>query len=66
MYFDEEGELAHEFYEECKVGPRKWTMRRILHHLRPQGRVKLTHPRLHPDIPAIVYECEPESAAPRP
>lgn len=41
MYFDEDGDLAHEFYEEYRIqspqGVVRWTMR-LLHHegIRPQ------------------------------
>ena len=38
MYFDEDGDLAHEFYEEIKVNDsQKTTMRRKLVSLRPQA-----------------------------
>lgn len=38
MYFDEDGDLAHEFYEEIKVDDsQKTTMRRKLANLRPQA-----------------------------
>lgn len=57
MYFDEDGDLAHEFYEEVlprrKGGKRK--MRRIEKNLRPQGEVKYSVPRLHVDFPIILY-----------
>lgn len=41
MFFDEDGDLAHEFYEECRTkseqGSVRWTMRRLLHNgIRPQ------------------------------
>jgi len=38
MYFDEDGDLAHEFYEEVKVPGSSQTtaMRRKLVNLRPQ------------------------------
>ena len=41
MYFDEDGDLAHEFYEEYRVqsecGLTRWTMRRLIHNgIRPQ------------------------------
>lgn len=39
MYFDEDGDLAHEFYEEEKVDDTQaTTMRRKLGNLRPQVR----------------------------
>ena len=57
MYFDEDGDLAHEFYEEIqpkrKGGKRK--MRRVDKNLRPQGEVKYNIPRLHVDFPIILY-----------
>ena len=38
MYFDEDGDLAHEFYEEIKVDDSQTTaMRRKLTNLRPQA-----------------------------
>lgn len=57
MYFDEDGDLAHEFYEE--VGPRrrggKKRMKRIDKDLTPQGEVKYRVPCLHADFPIILY-----------
>ena len=59
MYFDEDGDLAHEFYEEVlpkKKGGRR-RMRRISEkQLRPEGEVKYPHPRLHVDFPIILYQ----------
>ena len=45
MYFDEDGDLAHEFYEEVKINDSETTaMRRKLANLRPQAsRVILSH-----------------------
>lgn len=38
MYFDEDGDIAHEFYEEVKVeNSQTTTMRRKLGNLRPQA-----------------------------
>lgn len=57
MFFDEDGDLAHEFY--CEVTDRKTNkivMRRVLQNLIPQGDVDLPHPRLHGDLPVIVYD----------
>ena len=59
MYFDEDGDLAHEFYEEVipkrRGGTRK--MRRVSKRLlQPQGEVKYPFPRLHVDFPIILYE----------
>lgn len=57
MYFDEDGDLAHEFYEEVppkkKGGKRK--MKRVLRNLVPQGEVKYRVPCLHVDFPIILY-----------
>lgn len=57
MFFDEDGDLAHEFYEE--VAPRrkggKLRMRRLDKNLRPQGEVKYRKPCLHVDFPIILY-----------
>ena len=41
QFFDEDGDLAHEFYEECRIqsnnGPVRWTMRLLKHKgIRPQ------------------------------
>lgn len=58
MYFDEDGDLAHEFYEEVlpkKRGPSK--MRRVSDkHLVPQGEVEYQHPKIHVDFPIIMYQ----------
>ncbi|EFX87828.1 hypothetical protein DAPPUDRAFT_311882 [Daphnia pulex] len=56
MYFDEDGDLAHEFYEEIKVDDsQKTTMRQKLANLRPQGTVYYPNPRLHVDFPIPMY-----------
>lgn len=42
MYFDEDGDLAHEFYEETivtKNGQRKVKLKRIYKNLTPQVRM---------------------------
>lgn len=67
MYFDEDGDLAHEFYEEIvssstprsrrkgKLRCRK--MKKVnAKHLRPQGDVDYPHPRLHVDCPVILHQ----------
>lgn len=57
MYFDEDGDLAHEFYEEVpskkKGGKRK--MKRVVRNLVPQGEVKYKVPCLNVDFPIILY-----------
>jgi len=57
MYFDEDGDLAHEFYEEIAPKKRggKRRMRRIDKNLRPQGLVKYRVPCLNVDFPIILY-----------
>ncbi|CAL1543090.1 unnamed protein product [Lymnaea stagnalis] len=57
MYFDEDGDLAHEFY--CEVVDRKTNkavMRRYNRNLVPQGEVDLPYPRLHGDLPVILFD----------
>ncbi|XP_046716484.1 tumor suppressor 2, mitochondrial calcium regulator a isoform X1 [Silurus meridionalis] len=59
LYFDEDGDLAHEFYEETVVtknGRKKAKLKRIHKNLVPQGIVKLDHPRIHVDFPVIICE----------
>jgi len=55
MYFDEDGDLAHEFYEEFKNKRGRRKMRRVDRGLRPQGEVKYSCPRLNVDFPIILY-----------
>lgn len=59
LYFDEDGDLAHEFYEETVVtknGRKRAKLKRIQKNLIPQGIIKLDHPRIHVDFPVILYE----------
>jgi hypothetical protein len=67
MYFDEDGDLAHEFYEEvmsstasAKSKGRKVRCRKMKKvnskHLTPQGDVDYPHPRLHVDCPIILHQ----------
>jgi len=56
MYFDEDGDLAHEFYEEVKPtskGEKAW-MRPLTERLSPQGVVALPIPKLHVDFPCVM------------
>lgn len=60
MYFDEDGDLAHEFYEETivtKNGRKKAKLRRVHKNLTPQGIVKLDFPCIHVDFPVILCEA---------
>uniref|UniRef100_A0A1B6KXQ0 Tumor suppressor candidate 2 n=1 Tax=Graphocephala atropunctata TaxID=36148 RepID=A0A1B6KXQ0_9HEMI len=58
MFFDEDGDLAHEFYEEVKPNKRgsKAKMKRIQTNLVPQGEVPYQNPRLHSDYPVILHQ----------
>ncbi|XP_070965287.1 tumor suppressor candidate 2-like isoform X1 [Oncorhynchus clarkii lewisi] len=59
LYYDEDGDLAHEFYEETLVtknGRKRSKLKRIQKNLIPQGIVKLNHPRIHVDFPVILCE----------
>ncbi|KAK1332662.1 hypothetical protein QTO34_007345 [Cnephaeus nilssonii] len=59
MFYDEDGDLAHEFYEETivtKNGQKRAKLRRVHKNLIPQGTVKLDTPRIHVDFPVILYE----------
>ena len=47
MFYDEDGDLAHEFYEETivtKSGQKRAKLRRVHENLIPQGTVKLDPP----------------------
>lgn len=59
LYYDEDGDLAHEFYEETVVtknGRKKAKLKRIQKNLIPQGIVKLDHPSIHVDFPVVICE----------
>lgn len=59
LYYDEDGDLAHEFYEETVVtknGRKKSKLKRIQKNLIPQGIIKLDHPCIHVDFPIILCE----------
>lgn len=56
MFFDEDGDLAHEFYEEV-IDKGHYRMKRQLCNLRPQGEVDLPYPKLHPDLPIVMCEA---------
>ncbi|CAH3022657.1 unnamed protein product [Porites evermanni] len=59
MYFDEDGDLAHEFYEEVRPSKRgkKSYMKKVTRRLLPQGLVELPFPRLHVDFPVVMCEA---------
>ena len=58
LYFDDDDDLAHEFYIEVPSSKKgmKASMKRILHNLTPQGEVLHRFPRLHVDFPVILYQ----------
>ncbi|XP_018431117.1 PREDICTED: tumor suppressor candidate 2 [Nanorana parkeri] len=59
MFFDEDGDLAHEFYEETivtKNGRKRAKLKRVHKNLRPQGTIKLEFPRIHVDFPVVLCE----------
>ncbi|CAG0881206.1 unnamed protein product [Darwinula stevensoni] len=57
MFFDEDGDMAHEFYiEELHRGRRRAHMKRITVNLTPQGEVKLPIPRINVDFPVILFQ----------
>ncbi|KAJ1521241.1 hypothetical protein ONE63_002926 [Megalurothrips usitatus] len=58
MYFDEDGDLAHEFFVEVVPQGKKGkpTMRKVTECLQPQGYVPHPYPRLHVDYPAVIYQ----------
>lgn len=58
MFFDEDGDLAHEFYIEVPPTRKgcKATMKKVLHNLVPQGEVAHQYPRLHVDFPIILHQ----------
>ncbi|KAG5274266.1 hypothetical protein AALO_G00134190 [Alosa alosa] len=60
LYYDEDGDLAHEFYEEMVVtknGRKKAKLKRIQKNLIPQGMVRLDHPCIHVDFPVVLCEA---------
>lgn len=59
LFFDEDGDLAHEFYEETVVtknGRKKAKLKRIHKNLIPQGIIQLDHPCIHVDFPVVICE----------
>ncbi|XP_050427230.1 uncharacterized protein LOC126837371 isoform X1 [Adelges cooleyi] len=56
MYIDEDGDMAHEFYVEAKVGT-KVTLKKISKNcLKPQGDVRLDTPCIRNDYPVVLLE----------
>ncbi|XP_060925073.1 tumor suppressor 2, mitochondrial calcium regulator b [Limanda limanda] len=60
LFFDEDGDLAHEFYEETivtKNGRKRAKLKRIQKNLTAQGIIKLDHPCIHVDFPVVLCEA---------
>eukprot|EP00105_Crassostrea_gigas_P033472 XP_011456866.1 PREDICTED: tumor suppressor candidate 2 [Crassostrea gigas] len=55
-FYDEDGDLAHEFYEERDIGGYS-IMEQHWRNLTPEGEVKLRIPRLHVDFPVVICEA---------
>lgn len=57
MFFDEDDDLAHEFFEQVPARQQGRTRMRRVHprKLRPQGTVRYKFPRLHVDFPIVLY-----------
>ena len=53
QYFDQDDDLAHEFYEES-VEDDKLVMKRKLDNLRPQGMVMYKVPKIHNEFPCVL------------
>jgi len=67
MFFDEDGDLAHEFYEEVparQTRSRGPTLVRITTKLTPQGWIDYEFPRLHRDLPFVMVEVQSKSDVP--
>ncbi|XP_039263840.1 tumor suppressor candidate 2-like [Styela clava] len=57
-YFDEDGQLANEFYCEVRSkSGKKRKLKKIKTGLTPQGEVPLKIARLHFDYPVVLYEA---------
>ncbi|KAG9333841.1 hypothetical protein JZ751_009991 [Albula glossodonta] len=59
LFYDEDGDLAHEFYVETvevKDGRKRAELKRVQRNLEPQGIVKLDHPCIHTDVPVVLCE----------
>ena len=59
MSYDQDGDLAHEFYEEVlpkKAGGIRKMKKIKSRRLTPQGEVKYPCPRLHVDFPIVLSE----------
>eukprot|EP01136_Pigoraptor_vietnamica_P007398 Opistho-1_new@41559 len=57
QFLDSDGDAANEFFEEVPGGLRKISRSQ----LRPEGTVKLDHPRLSPLYPSVFFVVQPET-----
>lgn len=57
-WVDEDGDEAHEFYSEERNATGGRGLRKILTNLRPKGVEKYSIPRLHPDVPLVIFQLE--------
>ncbi|XP_022298734.2 tumor suppressor candidate 2-like [Crassostrea virginica] len=55
-FYDEDGDLAHEFYEEIDKDGHS-VMEQHWRNLTPEGEVPLPIPRLHVDFPVVICEA---------
>ncbi|XP_048740673.1 tumor suppressor candidate 2-like [Ostrea edulis] len=55
-FYDEDGDLAHEFYEEKDINGQT-VMEQHWRNLRPEGDIRLNIPRLHVDFPVVICEA---------
>lgn len=53
QYFDDDGDRAHEFWQEEVVDDRA-VMVRQSEDLKPEGRIAYRVPRLHYDFPSVI------------
>ncbi|VDM39041.1 unnamed protein product [Toxocara canis] len=61
LFVDEDGDTANEFYcESFDKHKRLAELVRKVDNLRPKGRVKYPIPRLHPDVPFVMWEVHQE------
>uniref|UniRef100_A0A915BHS4 Uncharacterized protein n=1 Tax=Parascaris univalens TaxID=6257 RepID=A0A915BHS4_PARUN len=61
LFVDEDGDTANEFYRESFEKHKRLTkLVRQVDNLMPKGRVKYPIPRLHPDVPLVLWEVHQE------
>jgi len=59
MYIDEDGDVAHEFYEESVVKSlrhRSRTLKKITEKLKPRGWLGYDVARINNDLPFVMFE----------